>query len=60
MLQSGIVTAKRVLLVFKHQHLTRMGGRGVGLFSLAAPRSDVRPWQVLPADSTATELAVGF
>lgn len=51
---------KSVLLVFKHQRLPRRRGRGGGLFSLAAPGSDVRPWQVLSADSSATERAVGF
>lgn len=52
--------AKSILLVFKHQHLTRVGGRGVGLFCLAAPRSNVHPWQSLPTDSAATERAVRF
>lgn len=51
---------KSILLVFKHKHLTRIGGRGVDLCALAAPRSDVHLWQVLSAENTATERAVRF
>ena len=53
-------SAKSILLVFKHQRFTRVGGRGVGLFSLAAPRSNVHPWQGVPTDSAATQRAVRF
>lgn len=51
---------KSILLVFKHKRLTRIGGRGVDLCALAAPRSNVHLWQVVSAENTATERAVGF
>lgn len=51
---------KSILLVFKHKHLTRIEGQGVDLCALAASRSNVHLWQVLSAESTATEPAVRF